>query len=484
MGSHKSKYDGKRRDFQRNKLSKYKENEFVDTKKPRGVRYDLIMQQAQDAALASDFDTAIDLLFEVYFSGCSLRIPACFEMAKILKKQGKYNEAAKLFTSLLMETVDTGKIYFELAMVSILQRDFKKAEEYLSIINCSHYAHLYNEGMGKVSFYTGKYEDASKYYAISRSYGNFAYKGDIVRKIISDIKINNYEEALSDIRSNKESFYNYIDQFLLGYIYDQQEKYEAALSVYKDLLDTNYKKVALYKIGYILLKQRKYKEASEFLEIVYEDIKNNVHFDGAGTIKEGLLEYCYIISLIKTKQYMKAIDLFEKSNLLKNDVYSYYYKMYAFCCRMANETQAYHCNSNYLSYSGYQSEYYNKEAVYSHIIRRHIEQSSKSGTILVNTNIDELWDFAINNLSDDKIVSIFGFCDVYCIDYPNCGINGEDKLIVVTNPGTNEIITLYPEFGDKVYLHTGDGDEEARSVYTSDDFKGTDDIIRVLEKDE
>lgn len=469
MGKHKNKH------FE--KIPKYSPQHFVN-------KYDIMMEEAKKAKFNNDYDLAEDILIEVFASDCHLKHRACLELAKVYKDIGKYNKAVMILNSLCEGTPLIFEAYYELAMVHILDNKYDEAEACLSKIKNGFNQFLYNEGMGKLRYYQGKYAEAKIYYTKARDLKGYLSRGNSIRLILLDTRLGNFDEALEGIQSTKSYWYNHTGILLEGNIYIQQGKYAEALKTYQKLLSTSYKNAALYRIGYIYSIQRKYKEAVNVLSRVYDEMKQHIHFDGREFIDYENFIYTFIMVCVKDKQYLKAIQLIEEEKLIATDVYNYYYKVYSFCCRMTNIEPKYNCSVDLLSYSGFQSKYYKKEAAYAHIKRRHIEQSDKSGTILNNANIDEVWEYALNNISLEKRTDFISFADVYSIDYPNIGINGEDQLIVVTNPGTNEIITFYPEYKEKMYLHNDNNDEEAKGLYSLDNFQDNDEIIRNLVKDD
>ncbi len=447
-------------------------------------KYDNMMEAAKEARFNSDYKLAEDLLIEVFASDCHLKNRARLELAKLYKETGNYDKAKWILNVICNEPSVAFESYYELAMVHIIENNFNEAEDCLSKIQNGFNQFLYNEGMGKLKYYTRDYVASKGYFNKARSIKGYISRGNSIRMILMDIQMGNYDEALEGINQSRNYWYNHTSILLEGNVYIQQQKYAEALKMYQRLLPTRYKNAALYRIGYVYLLERKYKEASSVLSRVYSDIRNHVRFDGVEFISIENLLYYLIMSYVKSGVYEEPIKIIEECGLIENDIYNYYYKIYSFCCRKANIKQKIGCSTDLLSYSGFQSCRYKKDAAYAHIKRRHIEQSEKRGTILSNTNIDEVWEYALNNISQNNRTDYMSFADVYSIDYPNIGINGEDKLIVVTNPGTDEIITLYPEFGEKVYLHDVDRDEEAQGIYTADDFKGTDVIIRGLVKED
>ena len=65
--------------------------------------------------------------------------------------------------------------------------------------------------------------------------------------------------------------------------------------------------------------------------------------------------------------------------------------------------------------------------------------------------INEIYELVIKHLENSKIFPLFSVNDVYLFKFPNIGQNGENVLKVITNKGTNEIITMYPSEIEKSY---------------------------------
>ena len=447
-------------------------------------KYDSMMEEAKKAKLNHDYELAEELLIEVFASDCHLKNKACFELAKVYKDIGNYSKAKWILNILCNEPTFFFDAYYELAMVHMLQNEFNEAEECLTKIKNSFNQFLYHEGMGKLKYYTKRYEEAKTHFQKAIDIKGFISRGNSIRMILIDTKLGNFDEAIRGINEMRSNWFNHTGILLEANIYTIQKKYTDALKAYQRLLNSPYKNVALYRIGYVYTCLRKYKEAASVLNNVYNDIKNNVPIEGIEMINVNNLMYSLIMSYVKDGQYDEAIRVLEDEHLLVNNIYTFYYKVYAFCCRKANKKPIYECPNDLLSYSGFQSKEYSKDAAYTHIYRRHIEDDDKSGTILSSTNINEIWDFAINNLKPEYRTDYVSFPDVYCIKYPNVGLNGEDSLIVVTNPGTDEIITLYPEYKDRFLSRVDDRDEEAKDVYSLSEYTEDDVIVRGLVKED
>ena len=82
-------------------------------------------------------------------------------------------------------------------------------------------------------------------------------------------------------------------------------------------------------------------------------------------------------------------------------------------------------------------------------IEKHIKDFSN------NINISDVFDLAMKEISVSRKFPLFSTNDVYLYNFPNIGVHGEYILKVVTNKGTNEIITMYPteienEYKDKI----------------------------------
>lgn len=68
-----------------------------------------------------------------------------------------------------------------------------------------------------------------------------------------------------------------------------------------------------------------------------------------------------------------------------------------------------------------------------------------------NIDIEKIFKIASENIFSSKKLTFFSRRDNYVFYFPNIGKNGENLLRVVTNKGTNEIITMYPSNDNKDY---------------------------------
>jgi hypothetical protein len=96
-----------------------------------------------------------------------------------------------------------------------------------------------------------------------------------------------------------------------------------------------------------------------------------------------------------------------------------------------------------LSYSDKQSVIYDETSALTHITINHTNHSCKNN---FNDKVDlfSLFYSIKDKLTDETNTPSLVVNDVYHIDYPNIGDNGENILRVITLPGTKDIITMFP----------------------------------------
>ena len=89
---------------------------------------------------------------------------------------------------------------------------------------------------------------------------------------------------------------------------------------------------------------------------------------------------------------------------------------------------------------------YSKEDGLMHVREHTIKHRVESNNSLFadNVDIENLFDIATKAVETAKPLPLFAARDSYYFKYPNIGINNEDVFKVVTNKGTNEIISMYP----------------------------------------
>ena len=100
-------------------------------------------------------------------------------------------------------------------------------------------------------------------------------------------------------------------------------------------------------------------------------------------------------------------------------------------------------NFSELSYSEKQIGVYDETEAISHIIDNHTNHKYKNN-FSKNIDVFTLFYDIENMLTEDKKALTLNLNDMYHIEYPNVGKDGESLIRVITLPGTKNIITMFP----------------------------------------
>ncbi len=378
---------------------------------------------------------------------------ARLEVAKIFKYKKMYDKAEKVLKGIIETSVNSEAIK-ELALIYIERKEYDKALEVINLLNSSFFAKEYNEIMGLYYYYVGELESAKTFLEHSKGSPKMT-----IRLGIINMQLKNYEEALKLFRSVTQPWYKETVGLLQSEVYLRSKKPNEALKITLSIVNSSHSCASLYQVATIYHRLRQYSDAAINYKEVYVAMNSNAGLNDGFHIERERIVYLLIISLIKSAQYKEAISIMLENNLVGN-TYGYYFKLYSFCCRMGNITPEYQVDDFSKSYSGFLASNYSKQAAVKHINRRHTEEREKHGSVLNVDNIEELYNFARGELKPERRVDTLSFEDVYAINYPNIGLEGEDQLLVVTNPNTDEIITLYPEFSrDNISLKIIDDED-------------------------
>lgn len=90
--------------------------------------------------------------------------------------------------------------------------------------------------------------------------------------------------------------------------------------------------------------------------------------------------------------------------------------------------------------------YYDRDLALNHV-KKHlveIDYTYKQHSLFNDIDIEKLFKLTEENLKSAKKIQRFSFHDLYMFDFYRIGQDCSDKLQVVTNKGTNEIISMYP----------------------------------------
>ena len=98
--------------------------------------------------------------------------------------------------------------------------------------------------------------------------------------------------------------------------------------------------------------------------------------------------------------------------------------------------------------------HYDEDKTYNHI-KRHLEGTAFEGrSVFRDVDINDLFERVKKALPTAKKTQRFSMNDIYVFRFSRIGMDGCNLLQVVTNKGTNEIITIYPtEMDYKGYIN-------------------------------
>ena len=239
------------------------------------------------------------------------------------------------------------------------------------------------------------------------------------------------------------------------------EKAKEQLKLVKN--PNKYVEIALLELGKIEYEQGNYKEAKTYFNFF---IENNIESKNYAIIELAKLEYTLgktnksielLNSLIGTNFDLTAklmlCHLYIKENKYE-DAFKYFYDIKN--DNISNSTKikltlilSKHLNiffdfdyDIFYTYTNNQIMNYKEDKAIDYIRLNHTKRELES--FKDSINIEELFYKIKNNLNRDNIIRRFELADTYYFDYEPIGNNNENRLKVVTLPGTNKILTLYP----------------------------------------
>lgn len=86
---------------------------------------------------------------------------------------------------------------------------------------------------------------------------------------------------------------------------------------------------------------------------------------------------------------------------------------------------------------------YDKDLALSHI-KKHLTGSDEDKSMFKDVDINLLFDLVQKIIPESKKVQTFNVLDTYLFYFPGIGQNKYNRLKVITNKGTNEIVSMYP----------------------------------------
>lgn len=400
---------------------------------------------------------------------------------------------------------------YELAKIEKEFGNYNKAINYLiEIINSKHpdKSHAMLE-LAKVYIVLEKYEEAElKIKEILDSSANNTLKEGAYQLLIQ-IKINNLnlKEAEQLLEKFKDKTSDSKIKFLFGQLENKKGNKLKAYQIFNDILknDTECKLKASYELVILEIEINHLDRAFELLNSILE--RKNFHYNEAletkinCLIKMGNFKSAYecideLLNIngnksitnfymakmeIYNKNYYRALSLFE--NVTKENLRIYRNMLYKKTCILIkqeryeeayatfNSLKEYDYNRNYENKYNLLEIYlkdklnqscdiepkiyvenllceYNYERVIEHIKKHKEEDNNKINHTIFNPNIDieNLYNYVLDNLNEDNFI-INSFNDVYILEYPNIGSDGEkilNYLKVITLPNSKKIVTMYP----------------------------------------
>ncbi len=407
-----------------------------------------------------------------------------FEYAKMLIKNGMYSEAKEELTSLLTTRRECAA-KLELGVIAILNNDYGLAREYFHYVEdyteyqferekarfelakleleCKNLekSKLYFEklidssqdqsaklNLGRINYQLHNYEESKKYF-ITLLNTSYDY---VVRHELGKV-----EYALGNIGEARYYFGTSIDQgnkcsiFELGKLEFEEYNYKEAEKYLEQL---EYHNLYLPKIKYLLgekedsiegfkklFNTRDNFQSRLYLSMIY--IKDRNYEEAFNVIKDTMSSYCTTDSGTKLKI---ALSLLKELNV-------FFYKEYP--------------KYDEYTYSDRQVIMYDETNALSHIITNHTNHSSKNN-FSEDIDLFNLFQSIKDKMTEETQTPILTFCDVYHIDYPSIGSEGESTLRIITLPGTKEIITMFPVFNKRDNLTEIDEEDNVDYILKTD----------------
>lgn len=357
-----------------------------------------------------EYDKALEYLYSIDGNSASNSFYTSYklEIADNYICQKKFEEANEIIDSILKYKDKNYKIFFDKAyyLKAIIKYEQQKYEE------CRNYTLKIKKLCTKdlllcanVEYKLDNFDEAYKYCNLINDNSND--RDVLIAKI--KIKCNDLDAAymlLENIISNNQEYLNL--SYYLGVINFKKNKFEQAkknfnVCIKNDFYNTNLSRLNLIFIG---IKQNN-------VLSVYNNFKKLAKI---GFFKEERYYYGIIISAYLSKYYNLNVKL-DKS-----------------------------------IYSVKQIIDYDPEEVRNHLLEHTVDKGNNHSIYNKNINIDELIEYAQNNLNDNTYNGN-NFFDEYIIKYDNVGMSNsiiQNYIKVVTIPNTNKIITIYPYTKNKI----------------------------------
>lgn len=400
----------------------------------------------------------------------------------ILERCGEYKKAIDKYSyaSLLV-----GDSYVPLVnKIANAYSQLKNYDKALEVLNTSKGKHDYSISITKanVLYFRGDYDKAITILNdIDDKNITSTYFKQLKYRLLGLCYINlsdldNAEDALKKGMINPVTSTYIASESALIKVLNRKHKYDEALKLIKNYLKHGGDEIGgLYHLCEILIKKGKYNKALEEIQkISNEGLKTyelaNLSLS-LGDIEKAEKYFCKSASLPDNPEFYNclkglALCYFRKGEYDNLEYFMknadkpkdngtnalVYYHLKVFLTKLKNKPID---ESNFI-YSSRQIYNYDENLAIDHVKRHHLKELQFKSKFKEGTDIDGLFK-QIKEVIKDKKPYIDQFFDRYILPYDDIGFdfNGEtiNQLVVITNPGTDEIITMYPNGGTENSLN-------------------------------
>lgn len=423
-------------------------------------------------------------------------------MAYLSKEQVykiKKSNDLKLMKNYCDEDKTNGFIHLEYARMLIHNKMYIEAKEELKPLLGTKYNAAVRYEFGKIAFALKNYDLAREHFKYVEENTYYAPERDKARYALARLEFDckNLDASKKYFEELLETSFDEVSRLNLGRINYEDKNFEEAKELLKGLLDSNYSSPAkyelakteyalgnidvaryyfqslvnegntkaLYKLGELEFNEGNFKDAEEYFEKINytglylpktkymlgkkeeaingfksllnsKDSRYSAIFLSIILIKEGRNEEAFDV----IKNYMSSYDMVNDGIKLKialtlfKELGVFFYKEYP---RMTD-----------LPYTDRQIINYDETRALSHININHVNREGKNN---FKNDIDlySLLTEVKEKLIDDIKAPTLNLNDMYHLDYPNIGKQGESLLRVITTAGTKDIITMFPVFSKR-----------------------------------
>ena len=388
-------------------------------------------------------------------------------------------------------------IHLEYARMLIYNEHYNEAKEELKSLLGTKYEVSARHEFGIIAYRNKDYNLAREHFKYAEENTYYAPEKDKIKLSLAKLELDckNLEVSKKYFEELLGTSFEEVSKLNLGRIFYQQGKYDESKKILKELLNTRFSSPAkfdlanteyalgnvdvaryyfkslaqegstkaAYKLGELEFNEFNYNEAENYFEKckyagIYlpktkyllgkkeEAIKEFEKLLNSNNIKESGNSALYLsIIYIKDNKFEEAFDVINKimssynsiddgikfkiALILLKELGVFFYKEYPNICKM--------------SYSDKQISEYNETRTLSHISINHISNNDKNS---FNDDIDlyKLLTEVKDKITKDNETLTLNLNDMYHINYPNIGKDGESILRIITLPGTKDIITMFP----------------------------------------